>query len=388
MLQLKIPGEYNKEAINKAIKRVQGSMIYSSARYQIISEDHGNTLLIQVEEKPPQVFQFGAHYDSDFKAGILFNFTQRYKIGKKIAFISMDAIVSNYQRYKVENTFYSGWKYKPGKSRMNFIPNFSISYTYQSFDPYSYDSVGNIINNFHYIQSNLKAFFFYELGKNANMYLGSEYQYSSKGPTIVNQPVNENSNWYSIKLYSQLKYDSYDDKWLPKTGTQMNISFKYGRMINYEEAMDPDFFQFYFSYSYAWKIAQKFSLIPKLYTASIQGDDIQWDNQLFLGGVNNTQINLFVVPFAGYSYMELPTKNLAILRSDFQWNFIGDHYLTAKVNIGNSSEHYKNLLSNQEILFGGGISYTFKSLLGPVELSVLKANERPTMAFVNLGFWF
>ncbi len=389
LLNLNIPGTYDKGMLTSAIQRAYGSQLFTKVAYRIESENEENILFVNVTEKPPQLFQFGVHYNSVFKAGMLLNFTQRYRIGKKSLRFSVDAIISAYQRYKVENLIFTSWSSKTGnrKSKFSIIPNLGISYSYQTYDPYIYDSIGDITSNFHYIQSSPRVFLFYEINKNFNLYIGSEYQYASQGPNLVNSPVDKSTS-NTLKFDISLIFDSFDDKWYPKSGIKLNAGINYGSVLEYEDNQDPDFYRYYFYYNQAIKIVPKFSIIPRIYTASVQGNDVPWDNQLFYGGINNTQINLSAVQFVGYDFMEIQTKNLIVFRSDFQWNIYGDHYLIAKLNIGDTADRYEQLLGEGDIIMGAGLSYVYKSLAGPVELTLMQANNRQLKAHICLGFWF
>ncbi len=389
LLQLDIPGIIERGCLEDAIQRAYGSLIFYRVSYKIEATGNNNTLIITVDEKPPQLFQFGVHYDSDFKAGMLLNYTQRYGMAGMSLLLSVDAIVSDYQRYKVENLIYTGWNHNKSnrKDRLSWVPNIGISFSYQTYDPYVYDSIGDIISNFHYVQSCPEVFLFYELGNNMNFNLGANYQYSAQGPNLVRDSVDE-ATTNTLKFFGRLKYDSYNDKWYPESGAQLDAGAEYGRIFDYDESKDQNFYLYYLSASCALKIASKFSVVPRLYMASLRGNDPPWDNRLFFGGVNNTQIDLQVVPFVGYNFMEIQTKNLVVLRSDLQWNFFGNHYLIAKFNIGNTASQFDELLTDGNVLLGGGLSYVFKSLVGPVEITIMQAKNRQLKGYVCLGFWF
>jgi hypothetical protein len=69
-------------------------------------------------------------------------------------------------------------------------------------------------------------------------------------------------------------------------------------------------------------------------------------------------------------------------------NFSGDHYLIARLNMGNTGTEYQKIFTEGNLLIGGGLSYVYKSLGGPVEITIMQANNRKLQAYVCLGFWF
>jgi hypothetical protein len=94
------------------------------------------------------------------------------------------------------------------------------------------------------------------------------------------------------------------------------------------------------------------------------------------------------VPFAGYDFMEVSTKNLVAFKSDLQWNIFGEHYITARINAGDTADQSGNLLNDEKVALGAGLSYAYKSLVGPVEITVMQATDRKLKAHICLGFWF
>jgi hypothetical protein len=95
-----------------------------------------------------------------------------------------------------------------------------------------------------------------------------------------------------------------------------------------------------------------------------------------------------VVPFLGHDFFEISTKNVIVIRADLQWNFYGSHYLIAKYNVGKKGNYYEELYTESGYFNGGGISYAYKSLAGPMEITFMKAKNRNYKGFLSVGFWF
>jgi NTE family protein len=388
LLELPIPGTIKKETIEHSVKRTYGSRFFSKVTYQIIPKKTDNKLIIHIDEKPTQLFQFGARYDNDFKAGLLLNFTQRHALIKGSR-LSFDAIVSSYQHYRLEYLITSGWntRHPNKKLDLNWKPDYGISMAISMLDPFIYDSVGNIDSSFLYIQYNPKIFFTSKLGSNLNLTVGSEFQYAGNRPSIFGDPFIKQTT-KTIKFYNEFKYDSFDDKWFPKSGTQLDAGIEYGIVLNGGSIEDNSFFRYYFIHQHSQKITRKLNFITKIYFISIQGEVYPWDNQVFLGGINNTHTNFTIVPLLGHDLFEMTTRNTLVLRADFQWNLIGDHYLTTKFNIGKKGNYFEDLFTSDDYLPGIGFTYSYKSLIGPLEVSIMKTENRDFKGFLSLGFWF
>jgi NTE family protein len=388
LLELNVPGTITREHLQKSIKRTFGSQFFTKVTYQIKENNGSNSLIIKTDEKPSQLFQFGVHYDNDFKAGLLLNFTQRHAFMKGSR-LTIDAIISTYQRYKLEYAITTGWNDRNPNRKLdlNWTPDIGFSMSVNMLDPFIYDSLGEVDSSFLYIQYNPEIFFITKLGSNLNLTLGAEYQYSGNRPDIFGDPfIKKTTN--TVKVLNGIRYDSFDDAWFPTSGTQIDAGIEYGIMLKEDSINDNDFYRYYLTWQHSLKITRKINLITKFYTVSIQGSDYPWDNQVFLGGINNTRTNLTVVPFLGHDLFEVTTKNVIVLRADLQWNFYGNHYLIGKYNIGKKGTYYDDLFTENGYFAGGGITYAYKSLAGPIELTFMKAKNRDYKGFLSVGFWF
>jgi outer membrane translocation and assembly module TamA len=68
------------------------------------------------------------------------------------------------------------------------------------------------------------------------------------------------------------------------------------------------------------------------------------------------------------------------------WN---DNYLIFRINIGKTTYQLSDLWAWNDIVFGYGISYGYRSPIGPMEFSLMASNKNPGIStFINIGFWF
>ena len=388
LLKLNIPGVIGRDKMEHAIKRASGSQFFSKVTYRIEPDQTSNKLIIRADEKPSQLFQFGVHYDNDFKAGLLLNITQRHALikGSRLTF---DAIISSYQHYKLEYVVTTGWnnKHPNRKLDLNWKPDYGISMAINMFDPFIYDSIGKIDSSFQYIQYAPGSFFTTKLGNNLNLTIGAEFQHSGNRPSIFGDPfIKHTTN--TIKIFNSFKYDSFDNLCFPTSGTLLDAGIEYCSLLKNGLEGNQTYFRYYFMHQHSFRISRKINIISKVYTNSIQGRQYPWDNQIFAGGINNTRTNFMIVPFVGHDFFEIATKNIIVLRADIQWNLFGNHYITAKFNIGEKGTYYQDLFNEKTLMSGAGLTYSYRSLAGPVELTIMKAKDREFKGFLSVGFWF
>ena len=57
-------------------------------------------------------------------------------------------------------------------------------------------------------------------------------------------------------------------------------------------------------------------------------------------------------------------------------------------NLGKMTALPEDLVTKGETITGFGITYGYKSIIGPIELSLMDSPSHDLIAYVNIGFWF
>ena len=64
-------------------------------------------------------------------------------------------------------------------------------------------------------------------------------------------------------------------------------------------------------------------------------------------------------------------------------------FLTLRADAGANELVAEDLFKPENFMFGYGLTYSYDSFIGPVELTVMGSNLNPKpMLFLNIGFWF
>ena len=122
--------------------------------------------------------------------------------------------------------------------------------------------------------------------------------------------------------------------------------------------------------------------------AATIGPDLDYPYNIFIGGLGQNYIN-FTFPFVGYRFMELIGTNYAALKANVFYEVAKNHFITAKGNIGKLEPTVDKLFSSQVLLDGFGLSYAYKSPIGPLELTVMgSTNHSRVYTYISFGFWF
>ena len=82
-------------------------------------------------------------------------------------------------------------------------------------------------------------------------------------------------------------------------------------------------------------------------------------------------------------------KNVLSVGLDLQYELFKNQYLLLRGNIGKTAAYFEDIFFPEDFYFGYGLTYGFRSLIGPLEFSIMKNNLRKDiLTHVNIGYWF
>jgi len=207
--------------------------------------------------------------------------------------------------------------------------------------------------------------------------------------TIENgDSVFEDSNY--INLFGHLKYDSFDNKYFPKSGWLFYGDFK---TYLYSSDYTNEFNQFSITkgeISFAQTLFKKVTLkVQSEAGFKIGNDSVDFFN-FILGGYGYNTVNNFK-HFYGYDYLSVSANSF--IKSNFTLD-----YEIFKKNHLNFSANYANLEDGlfrtgdwltKPKLSGYALGYGFESVVGPIEIKYSWSPELPKgYVWVSAGFWF
>ena len=128
----------------------------------------------------------------------------------------------------------------------------------------------------------------------------------------------------------------------------------------------------------------------KLFTSAIVSPGFSNDfaYNIYLGSAGKEYIN-YTYSFIGYRFMELAGRNAITARADIYYEFIKNHHLVFKGNIGKLQPTFDELFSSDILLDGYGLAYSYDSPVGPLEFTVMSSSNHGNIySYLSLGFWF
>ncbi|MBN2213005.1 MAG: patatin-like phospholipase family protein [Bacteroidales bacterium] len=390
-LKLEIPSFVSLEELNEAIARVFGSQFYETVTYKIGKAGILNILKIRVKEKSNMLLRIGGHYDTNFDASILLNGTIRnsvikgsklsldFKLGKNPA-VEFRYLFPTYFRGEKSGSFIvPSWN-------IGWIPDVELLFSSRNYDIYEY-SEGHRIARYDYLNTSAGINFKSSVSNSLEMGTGLLTEFTRIKPDIYNQIDADMIYNSALNLNTYIKYDSYDEFVFPHRGTRFLSKLEFVKDI--DERQYSDIYRISARFNRASAFSDRLTLIINLYGGLVLGDSIPPDYVFYSGGLVLNDYKTGIFPFIGMELFERAGKNVLSFGLDLQYEVFKSHYIQLRGNVGKTAAFFEDIPFPEDFYFGYGLTYGFRSLIGPLEFSVMKNNLRKDiLTYVNIGYWF
>ena len=360
-----------------------GSISYSLEK----ATDDSDELKLHLTENATRAhLKLGVHYDDLYKTEILANLTYK-KLFLKNDVASLDVVLGDNIRYNfdyyIDNGFYFSFGFKSRYTSFNRNVGNDFS------DGALLESGLNTLNiDFSDLtnQAYLQTIFVQKYLIGAGIEL-KHLKFESETLEDTN-PVLENSNYLS--LFGYLKYDSFDNKYFPKSGWYFSGDFQwYLDSSDYTHQFDR------FSIAKG-DIGIAHTFFKKL-TVKLQaeggfaiGEKSVPFFDFMLGGYGfNPAINLR--PFYGFDFLSISGDSYIKSTATADWEIFKRNHVNFAVNaasIGDNLFESSDWLSDKRH-YGYAIGYGLESIIGPVEVKYSWSPEKGRgYTWFSVGFWF
>jgi NTE family protein len=363
------------EKINQGLDQLYGSQYFKYVSYALREADTGYVFELHLTESSSLAqFRVGLNYNDDYKTALLLNYTKRNLFFKNDR-LSADVAIGDAPRALLNYFVDRG-----------FIPTLGVKFRSNRFTFRTYNSGAPILQR---VYQDFSLDFFIQSTFYDAYAVGGGIQLEN---VDINQDLNfagvDGLNKSYLNYYGFIDFDSFDDAEFPKQGFSLLAQ---GRIIaeqrGFEKFLEPSSV-IDLSYSQAFSISSKVSLVTKVWGASTVGPDLDDPYKLYLGSMGKEYVN-YIQPFIGYRYMELIGRNALVLRADLFYEVYKNHYITAKGNLGKLEPTFNSLFGSDVLLDGYSIGYSYNSALGPLAVNLAgSTNHARLYTYVRLGFWF
>ncbi len=392
-LQLVPPVTVDYERFSNGINNLSATENFDRIGYRLKKIPEGTLVQFDIQEsKSKQSIGLGIHYDDLYRSAALINYTRkRVLFDNDIA--TFDLIVGDNIRYAFNYYIDKGYYWSVG-----------LRSTYNTFEKgvsaRLVETVGNIdltginrvtleyqdVTNQMYLQTLFAKQFSLDLGVQ-HKFLDVETETVNDGDDIAGF-VFEKSHLFGA--YGQLKFDSLDHKYFPKSGFYFDGDFD---LTLFSSDFNENFTEFSIAnayFLYAESISKRFTLLTEISGGfKLGGEDVR-SLDFFLGGYGNKKINN-LVPFYGYDFISIAGDGYVKAALTLDYEFIKKNHFNVAVNIANAGY---NLFSSEEWLTrpdftGYALGYGMDTFLGPLELKYTYSPEvKASEWFIALGFQF
>lgn len=371
------PGsEVSINMLEKGIDRAYGSKLFDYISYRL-EGDEERILHLYVKEAYANAYNIGLHYDNIDDASLLLNGTWRNYItgGSRLSVnMKLATNISAYAEYTVDR---------------GVLPGYSIEARYNDLNMTMYDKgdkIGNLNIRYSFGGLSLHSIFWdrFALG------IGTRFEYIDLRDVVIQEEgiISDNYVWHHVHR-GFLKLDTRDDIYFPKSGFNIDgeVQLVTENGFLFEEDVPPLIAKL--SYLHVVTPFKQLTQIFQLNSRIIFGGDVPIYYETRLGGHEQFDYFDMMIPFVGLRYGELSVQNAVAARYDLRYNFYKKHYVTGKFNIALTANDLEDLCENGTFIYGGGLSYSTSSFIGPIEVNLMMSDYYNRLnTFISVGYWF
>ena len=363
------------------ITSIYGSKFFSHVTYKFVEENGKTNLHLIVKEAESGYLSAAVHYDFDYQASVLANVTARNVLGKRSKLFAGVVLGSN-PRLKA--------LYSISNSKAAGVGAIADIYTF-GFDDYDRDiKMGRL----EFSNYSLTLFANKMVKNKFSARLGFTYEYFKFKQDVVTDTIFSKFEEYSSygTAFMSFNLDSYDKHYYPTKGVKAEFTIKY--TVPWSDNLVSELFQsstmMFLKYDQAISLIPKLTFKPGLFAAATMKQSLLPPIQHWVGvgGLNPENYVETHVDFTGVNFVQSWGYYTWILRAKLQYEVIKDIYLSARADGGINSFEFYQMNNFDELMFGYGLTASYRSYIGPIEFTMMGSNINPGVSFfVNIGFW-
>jgi len=376
-LNLEMNSKVSLHKLQDGINRIYGSRYFDRVDFQMKGEKE-KTLIVNVKERTTKRFNVGLHYDSDNDAAVLLNTTFRNKL-KSGSRLSFDLKLAENPRFKTTYTIDNGLK-----------PGLNMEAEFNDSEVYAFEDGKKIASyDFNYMKFDINTHSIFRESYSFGFGGKIEY-YNINSEFTISDIVDTQDKDYYFTYYAFLNIDSHDKAYYPKSGMYLYGEYKLVTNNGVSlDGMERPASVAYLKFQKAISLSSAFTVYPKFYGRVVWGKSIPNFYVSYTGGIDQTDYFDIQIPFVGLERMELASTNSFVFRADFQYELFRNNYLILKTNAGKLVDDINDALNKGEWIKGIGLTYSYNSLIGPIEFSLMYSDKKNSVSnYVSLGFWF
>ena len=227
--------------------------------------------------------------------------------------------------------------------------------------------------------------------RNFNFLAGLRYEYFDLKSNLYNADydIDENASYGFISYFVSTSFESFDRRYYPNKGLSFRAEYALhtDNFATYNN--DVPFSSLMFDFQPVVRLTNRIYLLPALYGRILIGNNVALPYMNLMGGEVFGRYMNQQLPFYGVHNMEIFDNSLIVVRLSARQRLWRRHYLTISGNYAKQSGNFFDILKGGDIL-GGGLTYAYNSLIGPISLTFDGSNwtRSGIGVYFNMGFYF
>lgn len=367
--------------LREKVTEIYGSRFFTHVNFKFKQEQGKNNLYFYVKEADPGYLSAAVHYDANYEGSILANITARNVLGKRSKLFA-DIILGTNPRF---NAMYSisDSKFFGVGSELDIY-----TFTFNDFDK-SVKKGKLDFSNFSL------SFFFHKTFKNTiALRAGLKFEYFEAKQDVVtdtNLVKYEKFSGFGTPFIS-FNVDTYNHHYYPTRGIRAELKAKY--IMPWTENSLREIIQssamVYLKYEHNISISPKLTARPGFFGALTLKQDLNPPLQHWVGvgGLNPNNYVENHVSFTGVNFVQSWGFYTWIGRMKLQYQLLDKIFLIARADVGINVKEFDQIYNFNNTMVGYGLSASYNSFIGPIELTMMGSNVNPDPSFfINIGFW-
>ena len=372
-LNMEIPGNFSSEEIKTAIDRIYGLGGFDRIYYNLIDTEKGKSLNLNITTKKVYTQNIGFKANTTDAAAILLNTTRKnYK--------NIFGLLSG----SVELSVNPGLSLVAETNKTN-LPTLGINLKgkYQNYNIFN-DGTKIFEANVFYTSGSL--YFYKPFIRHLDLGMGIQEEYYHGDIFRKDNSLGTagKTDFFLTNAYSYLSFDSMDDFYFPTKGTNLYAEFSLIADFKNTSEVSPVAL---LKMKNVIPLARKTSLLFDLYGRALFNSDFPVTRNTLVGGESYSQYFNYHLPFVGLPAVSISERFTYISLIGLRMN-IATQYLSVLLN-GMWQDTDINFHDGIKSTYGGGIRYSLKTILGPLDVTMgySGSTDKPTFS-ANFGYWF
>ncbi|MCG6190388.1 patatin-like phospholipase family protein [Maribellus maritimus] len=372
---LELPGNYSADDIKNGIDRIYGLGGFKKVYYYLENNDEGKTLIINIESEKVFTQNFGFKVNTTDAAAILINTTQRnYRNIFGLFSINGELSVNPGLDITIETN-----RTKFPTAGLNFNGKYQNINIYEDADKLFKTSLFYTSAGIYFYQPFFKRYYF-GAGIREEYFNGDLF---TKETSF--QWEEDKINMFLTNAYVYVSYDNMDDFYFPTKGTSMKTRFSLLGDLEDKKEICP---ALYFEMKNIIPAWQETAWLFDIYARALLNTNYPDVKMTLIGGEAYTQYFDYHLPFIGLPAVNVGQEYVYIGMLGYRFHMSDSQYMTLLAN-GLLQDSDWLLGEDSEFIFGGGVRYSLKTMLGPLDATLGFSNvvDKPTFA-ASFGYWF